>query len=51
MYLLNQRTGQRFGEVTREIAPGAQSGAATTPVGSATFTYASDTNVLQFAID
>jgi hypothetical protein len=51
VYLLNQRTGQRFGEVTREITPGAQNGAATTPVGSATFSYSPDTNVLQFAID
>lgn len=51
LYLLNQRTGMRFGEVTREVTPGTQTGAATTPVGSASFTYSSDTNVLSFAID
>jgi hypothetical protein len=51
VYLLNVRTGMRFGEVTREITPGTQTGAATTPVGSATFTYSSATKVLSFAID
>ena len=51
IYLLNQRTGMRFGEVTKTITPGTQYGPATTEVGSASFTYSSETNVLSFAID
>jgi hypothetical protein len=51
MYLFNRRTGTRFGEVTRTITPGAQNGAATTPVGSASFNYTYATRVLRFSID
>ena len=40
----------RIGEVTQTIAPGQQTGAPTTPVGSAVFTFDPETHIIEYEL-